>query len=126
MNHDLLADVFSAIKNTEGMGRPTAVVPASTLAENVLKIMQKRQYIGEFTSLKRQRKFEVHLLGRVNDCNVSKPRFSIKNDEYIKWEKRFLPANGIGILILSTPKGVMDHQEAKKLGIGGQILGYVY
>ena len=52
--------------------------------------------------------------------------FSVKKGEFIKWEKRFLPANGIGILILSTTKGVMDHQKAKKERLGGTLLGFVY
>lgn len=124
MRHDVLADVFSILKNTEEYGKKEAIVPFSSLAENVLKMMQEHQYIGTFS--RKDRKISVQLIGRINKCNVIRPRFSVKSGEFIKWEKRFLPANNIGILILSTTKGVMDHQQAKKDRLGGQLLGYVY
>lgn len=126
MNHDIIADVFSAIKNMENIGRTTAEVPASTLTTNILSIMKNHEYIGETTPVKRGRRLQVELKGRINDCNVIKPRFSVKNQEFIKWEKRFLPANNLGILILSTSRGLMDHHTAKKEGLGGQLLGFVY
>jgi small subunit ribosomal protein S8 len=57
---------------------------------------------------------------------VIKPNFSVRNDEFIKWEKRFLPGEKIGILILTTSKGVMGQKTAIKEGTGGRLLGYVY
>jgi len=128
MKHDPLADMFSIIKNFEVIGRKECKVPASNLIKAVLKIMQERKYIGklEFIDDGRGGKFKIELLGRVNDCNVIKPRFSVNKDELTKWEKRFLPAKGIGILILTTSKGVMDQEQAKKQAIGGQLLGCVY
>ena len=50
----------------------------------------------------------------------------MKKDEFEKWERIYLPSKDIGILVVSTSKGVMSHHEAKKLGIGGKLLGYVY
>ena len=64
--------------------------------------------------------------GKINDCKVIKPRFPVKKDEYINWEKRYLPADNIGILLVTTPNGVIDHQKAKKESVGGKLLGYVY
>lgn len=125
MNHDQLADVFSAIKNKETIGKGQAVVPATRLAENVLGIMKEHEYLAD---VKREpgNHIRVHLKGKINDCNVIKPRFSVAKDAFIKWEKQFLPATQKGILILSTTKGIMDHHSAKKAGLGGQLLGYVY
>jgi small subunit ribosomal protein S8 len=128
MQHDPLADVFSVIKNAENIGKHDCKVKASNLTENILKVMKGHEYIGEFkkTDDNKSGIFKVHLKGMINDCNVIKPRFSVKKDEFIKWEKRFLPANSIGILLLTTNKGVIDHHKAKKEGVGGQLLGYVY
>ena len=128
MRHNVLADVFGLIKNMEAIGRREAVTPASNLARDVLKVMQAHQYIGDFEYVDDGRggKFRVHLLGKINDCNVVLPHFSLQKDEFISWEKQFLPAAGIGILILSTSKGVMDHAAAKNAGVGGKLLGYVY
>ena len=128
MKHDSLADVFAIIKNTEDVGKKECMVPASKLAADILKIMKDKGYIGKFerTEDGRGGKFMVHLVGNINNCHVIKPRFSTNKHEFIKWEKRFLPANNIGILLVTTSKGVMDHHKAKKDGLGGQLLGYVY
>jgi small subunit ribosomal protein S8 len=50
----------------------------------------------------------------------------LKTDEFEKWEKRFLPARGFGILLISTTKGIMTHEDAKKQHLGGKLLAYVY
>ncbi len=128
MKHDQLADVFAVIKNTEDVGKKECAVPASKLAADILKIMKEKDYIGKFERVEdgKGSRFIVHLVGNINNCHVIKPRFSTKKGEFIKWEKRFLPASNIGILLVTTPKGVMDHQKAKKEGLGGQLLGYVY
>lgn len=128
MKHDLLADMFCIIKNTEVMGRNECEVPASNLVKNVLAVMQKHNYIKKFTYIEDGRggKINIQLTGKINDTNVIKPRFSVKIDEFSKFEKRYLPASGLGILILSTSKGVFDQIEAKKQKIGGKLLGFVY
>lgn len=124
MKHDSLADVFSIIRNTEFKGVKEALVPMTSLSGEILRIMKDHNYIGKYSPSKG--KFKVELTGNINICNVIRPRFSVGKGEFIKWEKRFLPADRKGILILSTNKGVMDHQKAKELGIGGQLLGFVY
>lgn len=128
MKHNPIADVFSAIKNAETIGRKECVIPASSLIKNILKIMQENRYIGKFELIEDGRggKFKIELQGKINDCNAVNPNFSVKNTEFIKWEKRFLPGEKIGILIVTTPKGVMDQKTALKEGVGGRLLGYVY
>ena len=128
MRHDTLADVLSTIKNAERVGKKECITPASNLIREVLKVMQKEGYIGvfEFIDDGRSGKFRIELKNRINESNVIKPRYSVKVDEFEKWEKRFLPAKGFGILILSTNKGVMTHEEAKKQRIGGKLLAYVF
>ena len=128
MRHDLLADMFCIIKNAETIGKSECLTPASKLIEGVLKVIQKHKYIGKFEHVEDSRKpmFRVELLGKVNDCNAIKPRFSANKDEFIKFEKRYLPASNVGVLILTTSKGIIDHTEAKKQNTGGTLLGYVY
>ena len=127
MRHDPLADVFSTLKNMESIGRNECKVPNSKLIRNVLKVIQNNKYIGNFKLLESgEGKIRIELVGRINNCNVIKPNFSVKKDEFIKFEKRYLPAQNVGILILTTSKGVMDQKEAEKNGTGGRLLGYVY
>lgn len=128
MRHDLLADMFSTLKNAEAIGKKECVTPASNLIKDMLLIMQKSGYIGDFERVDDGRggSFRVKLLGKMNRCGVIKPRFSVSKDEFITFEKRFLPAASLGVLLVSTSRGVMSHADAKKKNIGGKLLGYVY
>ncbi|MCX6821474.1 MAG: 30S ribosomal protein S8 [Candidatus Aenigmarchaeota archaeon] len=128
MRHDTVADVMSAIKNADRMGKRDCVTAASKLVKEVLTVMQKEGYIGtfEFMDDGKSGKFKVELKSRVNDCNVIKPRYSVKIGEFEKWEKRFLPARDFGILLVSTTKGLVTHEEAKKQKLGGKLLAYAF
>ncbi|NOZ81577.1 MAG: 30S ribosomal protein S8 [Candidatus Micrarchaeota archaeon] len=128
MRHDLLSDVLSSIKNAEAVGKKEVVVPFSGMIKEVLSIMQKHGYIGEFEVIDDGRggKIRVTLTGKINDCNSIRPRFSVKKDGIEKYERRFLPASGFGILILTTSSGIMTHKDAAEKGIGGKLLAYVY
>ena len=128
MRHDTLSDMFSALKNAEAIGKTECAVPASNLIKSMLLIMQKEKYIGEFEHLGADSggKFRIKLLGHINNCGSIKPRFSVGKTDFIRWEKRFLPAASLGLLLVSTSNGVISHKEAKKKGIGGKLLGYVY
>jgi small subunit ribosomal protein S8 len=90
--------------------------------------MQKNGYIGEFEYIDdgRSGKFRVQLLGRVNSCAVVKPRYSVKSDRIEDWEKRYLPSREVGLLVISSPKGVMSQRDAKETRTGGRLLAYVY
>ena len=57
---------------------------------------------------------------------VIKPRYAVKSDEYEKFEKRYLPAQGMGILIVSTSKGMMTQVQAREQRLGGRLIAYVY
>ncbi|MHA1144707.1 MAG: 30S ribosomal protein S8 [Candidatus Helarchaeota archaeon] len=126
---DPLANALSNIQNNEIVGKQDVIIsPASKIIAATLKIMQRFGYIGEFEYIDdgRAGKFQVQLLGRINKVNVIKPRYSLKKDEFEKWESRFLPAKDFGLLILTTSKGIISHTEAKEMGIGGRLLAYVY
>jgi len=126
---DPLADALSNILNNERVGKKEVIINiASRLVGNVLHVMQKYGYIGEFEHIDdgRAGKFRVQLLGRINRCGVIKPRFPVKFKEIDEAERKYLPGQGIGILILTTPEGVMSHYEAKEKRIGGRLLAFVY
>jgi small subunit ribosomal protein S8 len=128
MRHDPLADAFSALKNTEAIGRKECLVPNSRLIRSILKVIQENKYIGDTEVIEDGKggKIKVRLVGRINDCNVIKPNFSVKRSDFIKFEKRYLPAQNVGILILTTSMGIMDQKEAAEKGTGGRLLGFVY
>jgi small subunit ribosomal protein S8 len=128
MKHDPVADMFCVIKNSERTGRKECLVHVSSMIGEILRVMEAHKYIGKFELVpgERGKRYRIGLLGRINDCNVVRPRFSVKKNEFIKWEKRFLPASDTGLLIVTTPTGVMDHKKAKEKETGGKLLGFVY
>ncbi|MGQ9514538.1 MAG: 30S ribosomal protein S8 [Thermoproteota archaeon] len=127
--NDPLADAMSTIVNSERRNKRECIIkPASNLTSKVLRIFQRNGYIGEIELIEdgRSGKLRVQLLGRINKCRVIKPRHSVKVNEYEKWERRYLPAAGLGILVVSTTKGLMTHTEAISQGLGGRLIAYVY
>ncbi len=128
MLQDTLADALNSIKTAERVGKKECTVGYSKLVKEVLMLLRDKKYIGlfEFVNDGKAGKFRVELASRIIECNVIKPRFSVKVDEFEKWEKRFLPSRELGFLIITTPKGVMDHRKAKEVSLGGRLLGYFY
>ncbi|MBW6451812.1 MAG: 30S ribosomal protein S8 [DPANN group archaeon] len=129
MNFDNLSNVFSTIKNAEAVGKSECIVkPAnSKVITEILKIIQKSGYIGEFESIDDGKGgyFKVNLLGNINDCRAIKPRHSVQKNDFVKFEKRYLPSMDFGILIISTSNGIQKHNDVKNK-IGGVLLGYIY
>jgi len=126
---DTLTNGLTTIINNETRNKRECVIsPASKLLGRVLRIMQLNGYIGEFEFIDdgRQGKFKVQLMGRINKCGSIKPRFSVKVNEFENWEKKYLPSRNVGILVVSTSKGVIAHREAGDKNVGGRLLAYVY
>ena len=126
---NVLSNLFSTIYNNESRRkRECIVVPASKFASEVLRVMQKHRYIGEFEQIDdgRAGKFRIQLLAKINKCGIVTPRFSVKKNAYFGWERQFLPAYTMGILLVSTSKGIMSHHEAQAQNLGGVLVGYVY
>ncbi len=129
MSSDPLSNALTTIMNNElRLKKECIITPASKKIGHVLRNMQKNGYIGEFEYIDDGRfgKFKVQLLGRINKCGAVRPRFPTKADELETWEKKYLPSKNFGVLILTTSKGILSNEEAKKKRLGGQLLAYVY
>lgn len=129
---DPLANTLSSIYNAEIRARKEVVTwPASKLILNVLKVLQREGYIGEFEYIDDGRwgKIKIQLLGRINRIGVIKPRLPVKYNDLVNpphWLRKYLPAYNIGILIVSTSQGVMSHKEAIEKKMGGILVAYCY
>ncbi len=129
MLHDPLASALSKIFNAERVGKREVVLrPASRIVKRVLQIMQDHQYVGAFEERNEGGipTITLALIGNINKCGVIKPRFSTKYTQFEAWEKRYLSAKDFGVIIVSTPKGIMTHTEAKEKNSGGRLLAYCY
>jgi len=126
---DPLSNALSTILNNELRNKRECIIsPASKLIGQVLRVLQRNGYVGEFEFIDdgRSGKFRVQLMGRINKCGAIRPRYATKISNLELWEKQFLPSREVGILIVSTSNGIMAHREVKEKRMGGRLLAYVY
>ncbi len=124
---DWLASLLNDFVNCKRAGRrETVVIPVSKLIIEVLKILKNQGYVEDFKI--ENDKFDkiIVKIGNLNDCGAIKPRFFVQKGDFEKYIRRYLPARNLGILIVSTNKGIMTHQEAIEKGIGGSLIAYCY
>jgi len=127
--NDPLGNVLSHLYNCDKIGKPEIFIKnSSKLITTVLQIIKDKGYIGDFNVVKESKGniIKINLLGNINRCGVIKPRLSFEVNELDKFEKRFLPSKDFGFLIVSTSKGLMVHEDARKNNIGGRLIAYVY
>jgi small subunit ribosomal protein S8 len=129
MSVDPVANALINLKNHErALKKQCLFRPASKLIGEILKVMQKKGFVGKFEFIDdgREGMYKVDLIGKINECKSIKPRYAVKKGEFEKYEKRYLPSKNLGILVVSTSKGVMSHREAKEQKVGGRLLAFVY
>lgn len=125
---DRVADAINTIKTNERIGRRECTLYSTKMIRAILDVMSKSSYITGYTEFKdgKVSKVKVQLSNRINHIGVVKPRYAIKASDIQKYEMRYIPSRDFGILILSTPKGLMTNREAKENSIGGRLIAYVY
>lgn len=129
MMSDPLAHALSRINNSENANKKEVVLrPSSKIIVSVLNILKSEGYIKDFKVEENNKggEIKVQLLNIINKIGVVKPRYSVPLSKIEKFENRYLPAKDFGRLIISTPKGVMTHLDARSKKIGGTLLAYVY
>ena len=94
----------------------------------MLKIVKYDSYVETVELIQdgKRGNFSIRLSGKLNDSGVIRPRYPTSKLSFEKFEKRFLPASGFGVLVVSTSQGIMSHDDAKSRGIGGRLLCYAY
>ncbi|MGI0100109.1 MAG: 30S ribosomal protein S8 [Candidatus Micrarchaeaceae archaeon] len=125
---DRFADAINKIKTNERIGRMECVLYSTKLLRAVLDVMKRESYINSYEeySDKRIKMLRVMLSNRINSIGVIKPRYSVQANSIQKYESRYIPSKDFGILILTTPGGVITNREAKEKHTGGRLLAYVY
>ena len=125
---DHLADALNTIKTHELVGQNVCTVRYTKLIGEKLKVLKDHSYLKEFKKIENGRGdlYEISLDGRINDCGVIKPRTPVKRYAWAQKEQQYIPGYGVGLLIVSTPNGIMTNADADKKHIGGRLLAYVY
>ena len=126
MSQDIVADALNMIKNAKMAGRESVkIIRISNLLIEILKIMKQKNAIKKYKINPKDKSIEI-TLGEVSQCKAIKPRFTVQKDEIEKYERRYLPARGVGTIIISTNRGLMTNEEAQEEEIGGSLIAYFY
>ena len=126
MMNDPLGDLLTRIRNAQRRGRTTVQTPSSKLRVHVLEVLQREGYIRGFTEVEKDGRKEIDVELKYYDGSpvISEIRRISKPGRRVYSAVRDLPLvrNGLGISVLSTPKGVMSDNEARTQNVGGEIL----
>ena len=128
MTHDSIADLLTRIRNGYLARLHEVTIPFSKMRGEILRILKKNGYIVDYKLAEDNRSFSVQLEDvRKTKYIPSFRRISRPGQRiYIKSADIKKSRNGVGIYILSTPKGVITGYEAHALGVGGELLCEVY
>ena len=128
---DPIADMLTRIRNANQNRAKTVSMPSSKMKEEIAKILKDEGFVEEFSieendvqntltlTLKYGQKKERVITGLKR---VSKPGLRV----YSKAENLPKVLNGLGIAIISTPKGIMTDKKARKENVGGEVIAYVW
>jgi small subunit ribosomal protein S8 len=128
---DPIADMLTRLRNAYRAKRKKVDIPASNLKKAVAEVLLREKYIEDFKVLEEgpQGTIRIHLkyTGREESAIVGLKRVSKPGRRvYVGKEKIPRVIGGLGTAILSTPKGVLTDKESRKLGVGGEVLCYVW
>ena len=126
MSQDITADALNMIKNAAMAKKKTVKINRiSNLLVEVLKIMKAKRAIKTY-KINGEEKSLTITLGDLTECKSIKPRFTVKKEDVEKYMRRYLPARGMGTVIVSTNKGLFTHDEAMEENLGGCLIAYFY
>ena len=127
---DPIADMLTRIRNGSAARTEIVDIPHSNLKQNVARVLKQEGYISDFKAVQEagHKTLRVHLkvLGKQRSITglrrISKPGVR----RYVKATEMPRVLGGMGVSIVSTSRGVMTGRDAKKVGVGGEVLCYVW
>ena len=128
---DPIADMLTRIRNANSAKHDTVQIPASNIKKSIAQILVDEGYIKSFKVIEdgKQGIIEIALKYGPNQSQVitglrrvSKPGLR----RYSNCEDMPKVQNGLGIVILSTSKGIMTDKDARKANVGGEVLAYIW
>lgn len=127
---DLIADALTLMRNAIMVKKENVDLPASKTIKAILEILKKENYIDTFKEIedKKQGILRVYLkyiygkpaIRKIR--RVSKPSLRV----YVRRDKVPLVLRGKGLAIISTSRGILTDKEARTLGLGGEVIAYIW
>ena len=128
---DPIGDMFSRIRNGQMRSLNSVNIPSSNFRQNILKILKDEGYISDYyieKSEKNKINLKINLKYYEGDPVIKEIKRISKPGRRVYSRATSIPRvmNGLGLAIISTPKGVMSDTEARKNNIGGEIICRVF
>jgi small subunit ribosomal protein S8 len=128
---DPVADMLTRIRNANSVGHEAVSVPASRMKKSIAGILKDEGYIDDFDLVKDDKQGVINIKMKYSADKekvisgirkISKPGLRV----YAKAEDVPRVLGGLGIAIISTSKGVISDKDARRLGVGGEVICYVW
>lgn len=129
---DQIGDLLTRIRNAQDAGHPTVAIPASTTKERLLKVLQEEGYIDGYESTKdKNDKPSLKVVLRYTNNGepvireikrLSRPGKRV----YVPKDRIPVLRGGLGLVVVSTPRGMLSDRSARKEGIGGELICSVF
>jgi small subunit ribosomal protein S8 len=127
---DAIADMLTRIRNAGTAGHATVMIPASNLKKSIAQILLEEGYIARFECSEdnKQGMIKVTLKYAARKTvikgikRISKPGLRV----FVDSENLPSVLGGLGVAIISTSKGIMTDKKARALGVGGEVMAYVW
>jgi len=128
---DPIADMLTRIRNANSVGKNTVDIPASNIKVNLGEVLKEEGFINDIKMVEKkpQNMIRIYLKYGDNDQKVitglkriSKPGLRV----YVGKEEIPRVLGGLGIAVLSTSHGVLTDKKARKAGVGGEVLCYIW
>ena len=128
---DPIADMLTRIRNANTVGHETVEIPASKMKKAIAEILKEEGYITDFEVIEDDKQGMIKVTMKYGSNKervisgikkISKPGLKV----YAKANEVPKVLGGLGIAIISTSKGIVSDKEARKLGVGGEVICYVW
>ena len=128
---DPIADMLTRIRNANTVGHETVEIPASKMKKAIAEILKEEGYITDFDVIEDDKQGMIKVTMKYGSNKervisgikkISKPGLKV----YAKANEVPKVLGGLGIAIISTSKGIVSDKEARKLGVGGEVICYVW
>ena len=126
-----IADMLTRIRNASQAKFKTVDIPASNIKKNIAEILFEEGYIKAYEEITNENQGIIRISLKYTEKGkkvisglkrISKPGLRI----YASKEELPKVLNGLGIALISTSKGVMTDKKARELGVGGEVLAYIW
>ncbi len=131
-SNDTIADMLTRIRNANLARHQSTAIPSTKMTRSIAKVLKDEGFIGEYEEsgegIKKELKIALKYKGKNRQPIITALKRVSKPGLRVYSNRKDLPRvlGGIGIAIISTSSGIMTDREARRQGLGGEVLCYVW